>query len=144
VGGKTQYPAYRAVAGDLRLTYSQFEELEAFSRFGTRLDEDTRKTLERGQRVRSVLKQSQYALLTAAEQIIVLFAVNEGVFDPVPEEKLMEAESLVRDSLRHVDSIAKKIETGEKLNDHDFEAMRQTAAEAVAGIVENQEKQTKT
>ncbi|MGK2945327.1 MAG: F0F1 ATP synthase subunit alpha, partial [Desulfuromonadales bacterium] len=138
------YPAYRAVAGDLRLTYSQFEELEAFSRFGTRLDEDTRKTLERGQRVRSVLKQSQYALLTAAEQIIVLFAVNDGVFDPVPEDKLVEAESLVRDSLRHVDSIAKKIETGEELNDDDFEALRQTAAEAVAGLVENQEKQTKT
>lgn len=94
--------------------------------------------------MRSVLKQSQYALLTAAEQIIVLFAVNDGVFDPVPEDKLVEAESLVRDSLRHVDSIAKKIETGEELNDDDFEALRQTAAEAVAGLVENQEKQTKT
>lgn len=143
VGGKTQFPAYRAVAGDLRLTYSQFEELEAFSRFGTRLDDATRETLERGQRVRSVLKQSQYGLLTAAEQIIVLFAVTEGVFDPVAEDKLMEAESRVLASLSHVGSIAKKIEDGEKLNDDDFKTLRQTAAEAVAGLLENHEEQTK-
>jgi F-type H+/Na+-transporting ATPase subunit alpha len=57
VGGKAQLPAYRAVAGDLRLSYSQFEDLEAFSRFGTRLDDRTRQTLERGRRVREVLKQ---------------------------------------------------------------------------------------
>ena len=60
VGGKAQLPAYRAVAGDLRLSYSQFQELEAFSRFGTRLDERTRKTLEHGYRVREVLKQAQF------------------------------------------------------------------------------------
>jgi F-type H+/Na+-transporting ATPase subunit alpha len=66
VGGKTQLPAYRAVAADLRLSYSQFEELEAFARFGTRLDEDTRRTLARGERVREVLKQPQYATLPAA------------------------------------------------------------------------------
>src|SRR5690606_30992597 len=51
VGGKTQLPAYRAVAAALRLSYSQFEELEAFARFGTRLDEETRRTLTRGERV---------------------------------------------------------------------------------------------
>jgi len=56
VGGKTQLPAYRSVAGDLRLSYSQFEELESFSRFGTRLDDATRRTLERGWRVREILK----------------------------------------------------------------------------------------
>ena len=48
VGGKSQLPAYREVVGDLRLSYSQFEELEAFARFGTKLDEETRKTLEHG------------------------------------------------------------------------------------------------
>jgi F-type H+-transporting ATPase subunit alpha len=58
VGGKTQLAAYRWVAGDLRLSYAQFEELEAFSRFGTRLDEQTRNTLERGRRVRQILRQS--------------------------------------------------------------------------------------
>ncbi|MFP4538770.1 MAG: F0F1 ATP synthase subunit alpha, partial [Dichotomicrobium sp.] len=57
VGGDAQLPAYRAVVGDLKLAYAQFEELEAFSRFGSRLDEDTRQQLERGRRVREVLKQ---------------------------------------------------------------------------------------
>ncbi|MBW1834467.1 MAG: F0F1 ATP synthase subunit alpha, partial [Deltaproteobacteria bacterium] len=74
VGGKTQLAAYRAVAGDLRLSYSQFEELETFSRFGTRLDEETRKTLDRGRRVREVLKQSQYEPMPVPEQAAVLVA----------------------------------------------------------------------
>ncbi|MDY6848522.1 MAG: alternate F1F0 ATPase, F1 subunit alpha [Thermodesulfobacteriota bacterium] len=144
VGGKTQFPAYRAVAGDLRLTYSQFEELEAFSRFGTRLDEDTRKTLERGKRIRSVLKQPQYAPLPAAEQIIVLLAVNEGIFDSVPEDKLMEAEGLIRGGLQHIRKIADKIEAGEKLTDEDLATLKQTAADAVANLVENPEDQAET
>ena len=73
VGGKTQLPAYRSVAGDLRLSYSQFEELESFSRFGTRLDESTKRVLERGWRVREILKQGQYKPLRASEQIASLF-----------------------------------------------------------------------
>jgi len=59
VGGKTQLPAYRAVAGDLRLSYSQVEELQAFSRFSSRLDEETQATRQRRRRVREVLKQPQ-------------------------------------------------------------------------------------
>jgi F-type H+-transporting ATPase subunit alpha len=68
VGGKAQLPAYRAVAGDLRISYSQFEELETFSRFGTRLDEATRRVLERGWRVREILKQPQYKPMRVSEQ----------------------------------------------------------------------------
>jgi F-type H+-transporting ATPase subunit alpha len=69
VGGKTQYPAYRSVAGDLRLSYSQFEELESFARFATRLDEDTRAIIEHGRRVREVLKQAEHKPLRASEQM---------------------------------------------------------------------------
>jgi len=92
VGGKTQLAAYRAVAGDLRLSYSQFEELEAFSRFGTRLDENTRKTIERGRRVREVLKQNQYKPIPVPEQIAVLLAVTEGLFDDLPVDRIPGAE----------------------------------------------------
>ena len=60
VGGKAQLPTYRVVTGDLRLAYAQFEELEAFARFGTRLDDETKNRLERGRRVRAVLEQPQY------------------------------------------------------------------------------------
>ncbi|HMB15056.1 MAG TPA: alternate F1F0 ATPase, F1 subunit alpha [Pelovirga sp.] len=143
VGGKTQFPAYRTVAGDLRLTYSQFEELEAFSRFGTRLDEDTRKTLERGRRVRSILKQPQYSPLPASQQIIVLLAVNEGIFDQIPEEQLMEAETLVREALQEDDAVAQKIEAGEKLTEEDQEKLRNMAQKAVDALTREEESEPK-
>ena len=81
VGGKTQLPAYRAVAGDLRLSYSQFEELEAFSRFSSRLDSETLATLERGRRVREIFKQPQYQPLSVPEQLSVLIGMAGGAFD---------------------------------------------------------------
>ena len=60
VGGKAQLAAYRAVAGDLKLAYAQFEELETFARFGTRLDAHTRAVLEHGRRIRSCLAQTEF------------------------------------------------------------------------------------
>lgn len=65
VGGKAQLPVYRAIAGELKLAYAQFEELETFARFGARLDERTRATLERGRRVRELLRQEANSPLTA-------------------------------------------------------------------------------
>jgi proton translocating ATP synthase F1 alpha subunit len=99
VGGKTQLAAYRAVASDLRLSYSQFEELEAFARFGTRLDEETRKTLERGRRVRAILKQSQYEPIPVPEQIAALVAVTAGIFDDYSEDQIGDAEREVRNEI---------------------------------------------
>jgi F-type H+-transporting ATPase subunit alpha len=81
VGGKTQYPALRAIAGDLRLSYSQFEELEVFARFATRLDPETQATIDHGRRVREMLRQHEQHPLRASEQIAVLSAVNEGLLD---------------------------------------------------------------
>src|SRR5690606_35952957 len=95
VGGKTQLPAYRSVVSDLRLSYSQFEELEAFARFGTRLDEDTRRTLARGERVREVLKQPQYATVPAPAQIVTLLALTAGLFDRLPLSRIADAERVV-------------------------------------------------
>jgi F-type H+-transporting ATPase subunit alpha len=95
VGGKAQIAAYRKVAGDLRLSYTQFQELEAFARFGTRLDERTRKTLEHGRRVREALKQDQFSALSAAEQVTVLLAVTKGLLDDIPVEKMAVAEKAI-------------------------------------------------
>jgi F-type H+/Na+-transporting ATPase subunit alpha len=118
VGGKTQLPAYRAVAGELRLSYSQFEELEAFARFGTRLDEDTRRTLARGQRVREVLKQPQYATLAAAEQVVTLMAMTAGLFDGIALEQIADAEAAVREALgAELAGIGQVIARGEALTD---------------------------
>ncbi|HZQ48025.1 MAG TPA: alternate F1F0 ATPase, F1 subunit alpha, partial [Verrucomicrobiae bacterium] len=84
VGGKAQLAAYRVVAGDLKLAYAQFEELENFARFGTRLDESTRKTIEHGRRIRACLRQPQYEPIPVPEQIAVLLALSRGLFDSIP------------------------------------------------------------
>lgn len=100
VGGKTQLGAYRTVTGDLRLSYSQFEELETFSRFGTRLDEETRKTIEHGRRVREILKQPQFQTLDVPEQLMSLVAVNQGLFDQLPLSVLREIEQTMHVRLK--------------------------------------------
>jgi F-type H+-transporting ATPase subunit alpha len=121
------------VAGDLRLAYSQFEELEGFARFGTRMDEETRRTLERGRRVREILKQPEHAPLSVPEQIAVLAAANEGAFDEVPVDRMAEAESRVREGARGVlERLDEGIEAGEELSDEDRETLGASAREALA------------
>ncbi|MEO8765756.1 MAG: alternate F1F0 ATPase, F1 subunit alpha, partial [Ginsengibacter sp.] len=75
VGGAAQLPAYRSIAS-LKLEYSQFEELESFARFGTRLDENTQKIIEHGKRIRECLKQPELQHLSVAEQIVMLLALT--------------------------------------------------------------------
>ncbi len=124
VGGKTQLPAYRAVAGALRLSYSQFEELESFSRFGTRLEESTRLALERGRRVRQVLQQKQYLPMAVAEQIAVLLAVNEGVLDGIPINQIAEKEAAIAQAVtQKLPELCDRIERGEILTKSDRQAI---------------------
>src|SRR6202044_21979 len=91
VGGQAQRAAYRAVAGDLKLAYSQFEELETFSRFGAHLDEATRKIIEHGRRIRACLKQPEFSPVSVPAQIAVLLALTAELFDQVPLEQMTEA-----------------------------------------------------
>jgi F-type H+-transporting ATPase subunit alpha len=125
VGGKTQLAAYRAVAGDLRLSYSQFEELEAFSRFGTRLDEETEKRLQRGRRVREILKQPQYEPMPVFDQIAILVSVNEGLLDEIALEDIARVESRIRRSMaEQLSDLGKRIEKGERLEADDITSIR--------------------
>ncbi len=133
VGGKAQLPAYRAVAGDLRLSYSQFEELESFARFGTRLDDDTRRKLQRGRRVREVLKQREQDPMTVTQQIAVLLAATGGVLDEVPLEDAGKAAALIRDAATdRLEAIATRIDGGEKLSEDDKAAVIDMAKSIVA------------
>jgi F-type H+/Na+-transporting ATPase subunit alpha len=132
VGGKTQLVAYRTVAGDLRLSYSQFEELETFARFGTRLDDDTRQTIERGQRVREVLKQPQYRPIPVAEQIAVLLAVSSGLFDEIELDQVHEAERIIRSAVvEQLPEVAKRIKAGQTLSDNDRDALLGVSRKAI-------------
>jgi len=83
VGGDAQLPAYRGLAGELRLSYAQFQELESFSKLASRLDEETRQSLDRGRRWREILKQPEHQGLSAPEQIAILLGVSQGLFDSV-------------------------------------------------------------
>lgn len=117
VGGKTQLPAYRAITSSLKLSYSQYEELEVFSRFGTGIDESTRKVLERGKRIRRVLNQKQFSPMEVTEQIGVLLAVTRGLFDSVPVEDIHRAEETVMKTVRELKEFREPILLGEKVSE---------------------------
>ena len=121
------------MAGDLRLTYSQFHELESFARFGAHLDEETERTLARGRRVREALQQPQNQPLPVAEQIAVLLAASEGVFDELePEAVIPTAAQLRQHFVTTLPELANRIEEGEVLQDEDREKLLQLAREVVA------------
>ncbi len=132
VGSKAQLAAYRAAAGDLRLAYAQFEELEAFARFGTRLDAETRRDLDRGRRVREVLKQPQFEPLPVIDQLAVLLAVAKGVFDDVALERIGEAERVARSAVRaRLRELNEDIESGEDLSDEAQQRLLDAVREAL-------------
>jgi F-type H+-transporting ATPase subunit alpha len=133
VGGKAQLAAYRAVAGDLKLAYAQFEELEAFSRFGARLDEDTRKIIEHGRRIRACLKQPELAPVSVPEQIAVLLALTAELFDRVPLDQMTDAEHALRQAAKDIPAdVRERLNTAEKLSDEDREKIIQIARNALA------------
>ena len=88
VGGKAQAPVLKKLSESLRLEYTQFLELELFTRFGTMVDERTRKTIEHGRRIRAVLEQRQFAPQSLGEQVALLVAVSEGVLDDLPLDQV--------------------------------------------------------
>ncbi|MCA9140005.1 MAG: alternate F1F0 ATPase, F1 subunit alpha [Planctomycetales bacterium] len=137
VGGKTQLPAYRRVAGDLRLTYAQFEELEKFARFSSQLDESTRATLDRGLRAREVLKQSQHELLTVPEQIGSMLALTSGALDAVPVEQIRDTERTIHSAIgNELPQVCSQMLAGEKLADADLARLTTVVQNAVAKHLE--------
>jgi len=100
VGGAAQTRAIRKVAGQLRLALAQYRELATFAQFGTAdLDAATRAQLARGQLATEVLKQAQYVPLSLASEVVILFAVNEGLMEDVEIEKVGAFEDQL---LRHI------------------------------------------
>ena len=132
VGGKAQLGAYRAVAGDLKLAYAQFEELETFSRFGARLDENTRKVIEHGRRIRACLKQAELAPVPVPAQLTVLLALVAGLFDRVPLARMTDAEKTLREAAENIPvDVRKRLYTADKLSDEDREMIIHIACETL-------------
>lgn len=93
VGGAAQTKAVKSVSGQLKLGLSQFRELASFAQFGSDLDEATKSQIERGQRLTELLKQPQYQPLNIWQQVVSIYAVNEGLFDDVPIAKIKPAQA---------------------------------------------------
>ena len=92
VGGSAQTQAMKSVAGKLKLELAQYRELAAFSQFGSELDPETAKLLERGKRTSEILKQGQYNPLPESLEILSIWLVTNGHLDDTPIEKLQSFE----------------------------------------------------
>ena len=93
VGGAAQTTIMKKLSGGIRISLAQYRELAAFAQFASDLDEQTRKQLERGQRVTELMKQKQYAPMSIAQMALSIYAVNEGYLDDVPLAKLLAFEA---------------------------------------------------
>jgi F-type H+-transporting ATPase subunit alpha len=123
------------VAGDLKLAYAQFEELETFARFGARLDENTRKVIEHGRRIRACLKQPEFAPASVPAQIAILLALTAELFDPLPLEQMTEAEHAVHEAAASIPAqVCARFETADKLSDEDRRTIVDIARKALAGF----------
>lgn len=135
VGGKAQLTTYRSVIGDLKLAYSQFEELENYARFGTRLDEHTRQSIEHGKRIRSWLKQKELRPFSVEEQIVELLALTRGKFDAVPMEKMKDAEAALLKSLPDLpQDLRKRLVSDESLKNEDKDLLLKHSEEVLAAF----------
>src|SRR5258707_877987 len=126
VGGAAQTDIIKKLGGGIRLALAQYRELAAFSQFASDLDDATRKQLERGRMVTELMKQPQYQPLSVSEQAVVLFAVNNGQFDKVPLNKIVDFEAglqafaktnhkQVMDTINATPKLSKENEAGLKL-----------------------------
>ena len=132
VGGKAQLAAYRAVTGSLKLAYAQFEELENFARFGTRLDEGSRKIIDHGQRIRECFKQDEFDVLSLPEQMLILLALTEGSFERIELEAIREAMDKVQVAASELsEELVARILSGNALNDDDRRVMLDAASRAL-------------
>ena len=129
VGGAAQTKIIKKLGGGVRLALAQYRELAAFSQFASDLDEQTRKQLERGERVMELMKQLQYSPLTIAEMAVSLFAVDKGYVDDVEVNKVVDFEHAMHDFMRsqHKDMLDTINSTGD-YND-DIEASLTKAVE---------------
>ena len=117
VGGNAQIKAMKQVASKVKLELAQYNELLAFTQFGSDLDKATRDQLNRGARIMEVLKQAQYTPYAVEEQVISFYSVTNGFFDDIPVEKVRNFEKSLIESMRNSSDILGKISDKKQLTD---------------------------
>lgn len=128
VGSAAQIKAMKKVAGKIRLEAAQYRELAAFAQFGSDLDEETKKKLERGKRLFEIFKQGQYEPIPVAEQVVIFWSLTNGQMDNVPVDKIEKFESDLRQYLNSnipetLDLINSKGELNDEIEKKLFEAL---------------------
>lgn len=137
VGGKAQQRAFRDVAGNLRVTLSQFEELEEFARFGTRLDAATKMKLARGAAVRTALRQRERDPIAQTEQLAVLVCAMHGVLDGMDETASIAAMDAIRAAVRVDDGgLTERIASNQALDEDSRERIIEAGRAALARVGE--------
>ena len=117
VGGSAQIKAMKQVASKVKLELAQYNELLAFTQFGSDLDKATRDQLNRGSKIMEVLKQGQYSPYKVEEQVISFYCVTNGFFDDVPTEKVRQFERELIDALSSKTIILKQILEKKQIDD---------------------------
>ena len=114
VGGSAQIKAMKKVAGTLRLAYSQYKELAAFSQFGSDLDEDTKKQLAQGERIVEVLKQGEHEPIKVEHQVMIIFAVINNFLEDIPVNNIARFENELYEFIdNNYSDVSTKILAGE-------------------------------
>ncbi len=136
VGGSAQIKAMKKVAGTLKLDLAQFRELEAFSQFGSDLDEATKRQLERGKRAVEMFKQSQYSPMLVEHQIIGLYALVKGYIDDIAVNKISEFQAgLVEYAETNAKTFLKQVREKRMWEDDGEAELKQAITDFKAGFV---------
>lgn len=118
VGSAAQIKAMKQVAGKIKLELAQFRELAAFAQFGSDLDPTTQAKIERGKRIVEIFKQPQYNPVPVEIQVAILWAVQNGMFDDVPVEKVKDCQAKMTDFLvTRKPALLSRIRTEQALDD---------------------------
>ncbi len=129
VGGSAQIKAMKKVAGRLKLIYSQYRELQAFSQFGSDLDADTKARLAQGERIVEILKQDKSAPVPVEYQVAIIYAAIEGYLDRVPVSSVRAYEAGLREHFRVQQSeLLRRIRETGQLTDEDTDALANALA----------------
>ncbi len=118
VGGAAQSKGMKQTSGQMRLDLAQYRSMAAFAQFGSDLDDQTQKQLERGKRVAEVLKQPQYSPLDEVSQLISIYAATSGVIDDLPVDKIPEFEAKVHEYIKVKNKkLVQKMGAGDKMDE---------------------------
>ena len=137
VGGSAQIKAMKKIAGNMRNDLAQYNELKAFSQFGSDLDEGTKATLARGERLQEILKQKQYAPMPVEEQVVSIYAVVKGYCDSIQTANVGRFEKEFLDFMRaskYKESVLDVISSTGKMEGDAEEALKKAIAEFKEGF----------